>query len=104
MFQTQRRTAESLGVNATLRGPALVDAIRKRMEDHKPVPPKLVASGPITEHVGRGKDIDVFRLPAPKRHKDDGGKYIGTTRSSQKIRKEIGSISAPRECRSKSLR
>src|SRR5262245_6278417 len=43
MFQTQRRTAESLGVNATLRGPALVDAIRKRM-DHKPVPPKLVDS------------------------------------------------------------
>src|SRR5499433_4600914 len=78
MFQTQRRTAESLGVNATLRGPALVDAIRKRMENHKLVPPKLVNSGPITEHVVRGKDIDVFRFPAPKLHKDDGGKYIGT--------------------------
>jgi 3-polyprenyl-4-hydroxybenzoate decarboxylase len=38
MFQTQQRTAESLGVAATLRGPA-VDAIRKRMENHKPVPP-----------------------------------------------------------------
>ena len=78
MFQTQRRTAESLGVDATLRGPALVDAIRKRMENHEPVPPKLVTSGPITEHVLRGKDIDVFKFPAPKIHKDDGGKYIGT--------------------------
>lgn len=78
MFQTQRRTAEALGVDDTLRGPSLVNAIRKRMEDHKPVPPKLVASGPITEHVQRGKDIDVFKFPAPKLHKDDGGKYIGT--------------------------
>ena len=78
MFQTQRRTAESLGVDATLRGPALVEAIRKRMENHEPVPPKLVTSGPITEHVLRGKDIDVFKFPAPKIHKDDGGKYIGT--------------------------
>src|SRR5215468_12600657 len=38
MFQTQQRTAESLGVDASLRGPALVDAIRKRMENHKLVP------------------------------------------------------------------
>ena len=78
MFQTQRRTAEALGVADSLRGPALVDAIRKRMADHKPVPPKLVASGPITEHVEKVKDIDIFRFPAPKLHKDDGGKYIGT--------------------------
>src|SRR5207247_10591137 len=34
--------------------------------------------GPITEHVQQGKDIDVFKFPAPKIHKDDGGKYIGT--------------------------
>src|SRR5262249_60072266 len=54
MFQTQRRTAESLGVEASLRGPTLVDAIRKRMADHKLVPPKLVATGPITEQVFRG--------------------------------------------------
>ena len=78
MFQTQRRTADALGVDDTLRGPALVDAIRKRMDDHKPILPKRVASGPITEHVQRGKDIDVFKFPAPKLHKDDGGKYIGT--------------------------
>src|SRR6516225_7193923 len=65
MFQTQRRTAEALGVDDTLRGPSLVNAIRKRMEDHKSIPPKLVTSGPITEHIQRGKDIDVFKFPAP---------------------------------------
>jgi 4-hydroxy-3-polyprenylbenzoate decarboxylase len=78
MFQTQRRTAQALAVDDTLRGPALVNAIRKRIEDYKPVPPTPVASGPITEHVVQGKDIDVFMFPAPKLHKDDGGKYIGT--------------------------
>src|ERR1044071_5896650 len=51
MFQTQRRTAEALGVDGNLRGPALVNAIRKRMEDHTPIPPKLVGSAPITENV-----------------------------------------------------
>ena len=36
MFQTQRRTAQSLGVDDSLRGPALVNAIRKRIESHVP--------------------------------------------------------------------
>ena len=78
MFQTQRRTAQSLGVDDALRGPALVNAIRRRIENYRSVPPQPVASGPITEHVLRGKDLDVFMFPAPKIHKDDGGKYIGT--------------------------
>src|SRR5207247_8833018 len=67
-----------LGVDDPLRGTALVDAIIKRMDDQKPIAPKRVASGPITEHVQRSKDIHVFSFPAPKIHKDDGGKYIGT--------------------------
>src|ERR1043166_6434037 len=66
MFQTQRRTADSLGVDDTLRGPALVNAIRKKMAEHKTIPPKQVAFGPITENIQRGKDIDVFKFPAPK--------------------------------------
>src|ERR1043166_197387 len=78
MFQTQRRTADALGVDDSLRGPALVNAIRKKMAEHKTIPPQQVASGTITENVQRGKDIDVFKFPAPKIHKDDGGKYIGT--------------------------
>src|SRR5262245_21072867 len=48
------------------------------MAEHKLVPPKLVEPAPLTEHLRRGKDIDVFKFPAPKLHKDDSGKYIGT--------------------------
>ena len=48
------------------------------MADYKPIPPKPAAAGPITEHTLQGKDVDLFMFPAPKLHKDDGGKYIGT--------------------------
>jgi UbiD family decarboxylase len=47
-------------------------------------------------HVLQGKDIDVFKFPAPKLHRDDGGKYIGHRMPSYKNRKEIGSISHAR--------
>lgn len=78
MFQTQRRTAQALGLSDALKGPALVNAIRGCMEKYKPLPPQTVGSGPITENVAEGKDVDVFHFPAPKLHKEDGGKYIGT--------------------------
>ena len=78
MFQTQRRTAQALGLADTLRGPALVNAIRERMENYKSLPPQAVNSGPVTQHVVKGKEIDVFKFPAPKLHQEDGGRYIGT--------------------------
>ncbi len=78
MFQTQRRTASALGLSDTLRGPALVHAISQWMENYKALPPKLVSSGPVTEHVMDGQALDVLKFPAPKLHRDDGGRYIGT--------------------------
>jgi 4-hydroxy-3-polyprenylbenzoate decarboxylase len=44
----------------------------------KPIPPVEVESGPITENVITGKDIDIFKFPVPKWHELDGGRYIGT--------------------------
>ncbi len=78
MFQTQRRTASALGLSEDLRGPALVNAIRQWMENYEGRPPKLASSGPVAENILEGKAIDVFKFPAPKLHKDDGGRYIGT--------------------------
>ena len=78
MFQTQRRTARALGLSDALRGPALVNAIRKWMENYKALPPKVVTSGFVTENIMEGKGIDVFKFPVPKLHKEDGGRYIGT--------------------------
>lgn len=78
MFQTQRRTAQALGIAGTLRGPALVNAIRERMEIYESLPPSMVSSGSLTQNVIEGKAVDVFKFPAPKLHKEDGGRYIGT--------------------------
>ncbi|MFQ5850085.1 MAG: UbiD family decarboxylase [Candidatus Binatia bacterium] len=78
MFQTQRRTSMALGLSDTLRGLALVNVIRQWMEDYEPLPPKPVISGSVMDNILEGKSIDVFKFPAPKLHKDDGGRYIGT--------------------------
>ncbi len=78
MFQTQRRTAKALGISDTLRGPALVNAIRKWIENYKPLPPQHVNSGPVLDHIDEGNSINVLKFPAPKLHKEDGGRYIGT--------------------------
>ena len=78
MFQTQRRTAAALGIADTLRGPALVNAIRATLESYRPIPPVTVTAGPVTENIVDGKEVDLFKFPAPKLHKEDGGRYIGT--------------------------
>lgn len=58
-----------------------VDIIRDwkdKLYNFKPVPPVEVETGPIKENVLTGKDIDMFKFPAPKWHLRDGGRYIGT--------------------------
>jgi len=43
-----------------------------------PTPPVEVKSGPITENVVEGPNIDLSIFPTPKWHGHDGGRYIGT--------------------------
>ena len=40
----------------------------------KPVKPVLVKSGPVKEHVLRGRQVDLGQFPAPKWHGEDGGR------------------------------
>jgi len=37
-----------------------------------------VAGGPLLENVASGGDIDILKIPTPKWHEHDGGRYIGT--------------------------
>jgi len=78
MFQTQRRTASALGLADTLKGSALVNTIRATLESYHPVSPITITSGPVTENILEEKHVDLFKFPAPKLHKEDGGRYIGT--------------------------
>ncbi len=56
----------------------IVDSLREKMKNNKPIPPKVVKTGPVLENVQKGKDIDLFKFPVPKWHKYDAGRYIGT--------------------------
>lgn len=41
-------------------------------------PWRVTGSGPVTENVQHGSDVDLFRFPSPKWNRDDGGRYLGT--------------------------
>lgn len=43
-----------------------------------PIPPRVVADGPILENVQEGPTIDLTRFPRPLWHDGDGGPYMGT--------------------------
>lgn len=42
------------------------------------IPPKEVSDGPVFENKLKDSDVDLTRIPVPKWHAGDGGKYIGT--------------------------
>ncbi len=43
-----------------------------------PVRPLQVAKGPCKQNIVTGKDIDLFKFPAPYLHEGDGGRYLNT--------------------------
>ncbi|TCK21830.1 UbiD family decarboxylase [Pseudonocardia endophytica] len=77
-----RRLALTLRLGSDLDDHALVRALRGKPSEWiaraVDFPPVEVASGPVTEIVESGDDIDLTAFPAPQWHEDDGGRYIGT--------------------------
>ena len=57
----------------------LVDLMRLWVEKNETkIPPKLVDTGPCKENIMKGKDVDLFKFPAPKFYPLDGGRFFGT--------------------------
>lgn len=73
-----KRLALTLGFPGARRPTELVLGYRERMKTFEPIPPRIVASGPILENVDRGADVDLWKFPVPLVHEHDGGRYIGT--------------------------
>ncbi|MCL0095553.1 phenylphosphate carboxylase subunit beta [Dehalococcoidia bacterium] len=42
------------------------------------IPAQEVKTGPVTENIIEGKEIDLRKLPVPRFYERDGGRYIGT--------------------------
>lgn len=55
-----------------------IQAWRERLNTPRLIPPRIVDSGPLLENVFEGKEIDLFSLPVPRWHEEDGGRYLGT--------------------------
>ncbi len=73
-----RRINLTLGLPADTSEMDLVRYWRAYMKDPQTIPPVTVAGGPLMENVATGGDIDILKIPTPKWHEHDGGRYIGT--------------------------
>lgn len=78
VLATPRRFALALGLPTDLPKLEILKAWREKNRSSKPFLPVDVSSGPVTENVLEGDQIDLERFPAPKWHEQDGGRYIGT--------------------------
>ena len=82
VLTSPHRLGITLGIPSVSTYQELVEALRGKPNEwetrSKDYPPKIVANGPVKEHIMKGKEVDLFKFPAPKWHEHDGGRYIGT--------------------------
>ncbi|MFQ5683533.1 MAG: UbiD family decarboxylase [Candidatus Binatia bacterium] len=78
MVESLKRAAVTTNLPANIRRNDFIAAWKKRLNHPVLIPPKVVKAGPVLENVSTGKDIDIFKFPAPRWHEEDGGRYIGT--------------------------
>jgi len=71
------RVAISLGLDPRAKGSEIVEALAEAKKN-KPVPPRLVETGPCKENLLVGEKMDLLRLPVPLIHRGDSGRYINT--------------------------
>jgi len=72
------RLAVTLGFDPHMTADDLKAWFIDKMENMTPQPVRYVDSGPVTENVLEGDDVNVLAFPTPKWHPEDGGRYIGT--------------------------
>jgi len=73
-----KRVALAMGLPLDRPKLELMRMAARKATDAKPVPPRVVSSGPVMDNVFRGDEVDVLRFPVPRTHAEDGGRYIGT--------------------------
>lgn len=76
MVSTYRRYAIALGLPADTDVKEIIKTYYERIK--KPIPPKIVSSGPVKENILKDEEVDLYKFPTPKWNPRDGGKFIGT--------------------------
>lgn len=77
-FGARPRLAHTLGLRSDIGVWELVDEWERQLNSVVPLPVEMVNSGPVTENVHEGDEIDLLEFPTPQWHPSDGGRYIGT--------------------------
>jgi UbiD family decarboxylase len=78
-FSSIKRVALTLGLPLEhARKVDIVKAYHERIRTLKPLPPKIVETGPILENVVTGDACDVLKFPVPRHHEADKARFIGT--------------------------
>jgi len=72
------RTALALRLPTDTPKMELVRLASRKLKESPRIPPAVTASGPVLQNVMNDNDVDLFRFPALKSHRRDGGRYIGT--------------------------
>ena len=75
-LSSYRRIAMMLGVSPDTHPRELVKMCRTILTGT--IAPKIVSAGPVKENIVTGKDVDLYRLPAPHWNRADGGRYLIT--------------------------
>lgn len=70
------QAALALGMSANSTHQEVIAEFRRRYR--APIAPEIVDTGPVKDNILTGDDINLFDLPAPLFHYQDGGRYIDT--------------------------
>src|ERR1700757_1473609 len=60
---TQRRSLLGVGMDPNSSEADAMKQWRARWDAYKPIPPKVVAGGPVLENVQNGAAVDLFKIP-----------------------------------------
>ena len=77
-YASYKRVALGLGLPHEKSKLELVRLASRKIRSAKPIPPKQVSDGPVTENVMTGSEVDLYKFPVLRSHQTDGGRYIGT--------------------------
>ena len=78
LINTPARSGLTVGMPADAAPIELVARWKELLKEVRPIPPRVLSSGPILENVKTGDEIDMTIFPTPHWHELDGGRYIGT--------------------------
>jgi 4-hydroxy-3-polyprenylbenzoate decarboxylase len=78
LINTPSRSGLTVGMPADAKPMELIAKWKELLKGVRPIPPRVVESGPILDNVKSGADVDMSIFPTPHWHELDGGRYIGT--------------------------